>query len=214
MGISDNDAKKDGIRVTTEGGEFRKYKAYHIICSNCGCEYVKRQYNSYKEHLCDRCRLSRNRLIKTKKQAQEMENLLKYKTPKEIKFDKAIEEMKKRVSWDARYERCAKIAAKRVEAYGSIPEMIVAIELLYCGYSITPQQAIGRYKVDFLIPRQRIVIEVDGGVYHTKQKEDREAVIQLSLGMEWRILHIPAEYIRKHIKELDTMIQIATRGKK
>lgn len=204
MSISSIDAKRDGIRVTIEGNEFsRKYTAYHIICESCGTEYLRRRYNSDDEHLCDKCRYLKNKKIKAKANAE----ALNVNTRNEIKFQKAITEMKSQVKWDLKYDRCTKIAEKRVEQYGSIPEMMVAIELLYLGYSITPQQKIGKYRVDFLLPKIKTVVEIDGELYHTKQRTNREAVIQLSLGIEWKILHIPAELIRKDIKKLNTILQ-------
>ena len=203
MSISSEDAKRDNIRTTLEGGEFRKYTAYHIICESCGYEYIKRRYNSNDEHLCDKCRLIRNKKIKIKERV----DVLDVRTRNEIKFEKAIEEMKKQVKWNARYDKCVDIARKRVESYGSIPEMMVAIQLIYLGYSITPQQKVGKYRVDFLIESIKTVIEIDGAIFHAKQKDNREAVIQLSLGLDWKILHVPAELISKDILKLETILQ-------
>ena len=84
---------------------------------------------------------------------------------------------------------------------------MVAIQLLYLGYVITPQQKIGRYRVDFLIESIKTVIEIDGAIFHAKQKTNREAVIQLSLGLDWKILHIPAELIAQDILKLETILQ-------
>lgn len=203
MSISSQDAKRDNIRITTEGSEFRKYTAYHIVCDNCGNEYVKRRYNSNDEHLCDKCRYMRKKKI----QAKEKIDLEGVQTKNEIKFEKAIEEMKKQVIWNAKYKGCAEVAKKRVEFYGSIPEMMVAIQLLYLGYRITPQQKIGKYRVDFLIPRKKIVLEIDGKIFHAKQNSNREATIQLSLGLDWNIIHIPAELIRNDILKLEQILQ-------
>lgn len=203
MSVSSEDAKRDNIRTTLEGGEFRKYIAYHIVCEACGNEYTKRRYNSNDEHLCDKCRYMKNKKIKIKEQ----EDVSDVRTKNEIKFDKAIEEMKKQVKWNSHYDHCANIAKKRVEYYGSVPEMMVAIQLLYLGYVITPQQKIGRYRVDFLIESIKTVIEIDGAIFHAKQKTNREAVIQLSLGLDWKILHIPAELIAQDILKLETILQ-------
>lgn len=203
MSISDIDAKRDGIKVTLEGNDSRKYRAYHIICENCGLEYIKRRYNSSDEHLCDKCRYMRTKKI----QAKEKIDLEGVQTKNEIKFEKAIEEMKKQVVWNGMYQMCAETARKRVEFYGSIPEMMVAIQLLYLGYRITPQQKIGKYRVDFLIPRKKIVLEIDGKIFHTKQNSNREATIQLSLGLDWNIIHVPAELIRNDILKLEQILQ-------
>lgn len=201
MSISSEDAKKDHIRTTLEGNNYRRFTVYHIVCEACGNEYSRRRYNSNEEHICDRCKQMRNKKLKEEKSASS------FKSKNEVKFDKAIEEMKKQVSWNSRYEHCAEVARKRIEFYGSIPEMMVAIELLYLGYRITPQQKIGRYRVDFLIGSIKTVIEVDGKIFHTKATPNREATIQLSLGLDWKILHIPAELISKDILKLNTILQ-------
>ena len=210
MTISDIDAEKDNIKTTFVAGSIRSYNAYHIICENCGNEYIKRRYRSDAEHLCDRCKYYKNKTIKAKQRL--LDTLQEVRTNKEIRFDKAIDEMKSQLKWNKRYEHCASIAKKRVENYGSIPEAMVAIELLYLGYSITPQQKISKYRVDFLIGSIKTVIEVDGNIFHAKPKDNREAVIQLSLGLDWDIIHIPAELIRKDIKKLELILQ--HRGKK
>lgn len=210
MSISNIDAKRDNITTTLEGNEYRHYIAYHIICDSCGKEYVKRRYKSDDEHICDRCRYYKNKTVKAKKRL--LEELQETRTKNEIKFDKAIEEMKRQVKWNAKYQHCADIAKERVELYGSIPEMMIAIQLLYLGHRITPQQKIGKYRVDFLLPKLKTVIEVDGEMFHKKPKADREATIQLSLGLEWNIIHIPAELIRKDILKLALILQ--HRGKK
>ena len=210
MSISDIDAKRDNIKTTLEGNECRRYTAYHIICNSCGKEYIKRRYNSNDEHICDRCRHYKNKTIKAKQRS--LDALQEVRTKNEIKFDKAVNEMKTQVRWDSRYQHCSEVAKKRVESYGSIPEMMVAIQLLYLGHRIIPQQTIGKYRVDFLLPRLKTVIEVDGEMFHKKPKANREATIQLSLGLEWDIIHIPAELIRKDILKLDIILQ--HRGKK
>ena len=89
--------------------------------------------------------------------------------------------------------------------------------LLKLGYNIIPQQKIGRYKVDFAIPDQKLVIEVDGELYHGCEGEGkREATIQISLGFAWKIIHVPAEWIEKDIRKLKKVIEASTcntRGK-
>ena len=90
---------------------------------------------------------------------------------------------------------------------------MVAIELIRIGYSIIPQQKIKKYKVDFAIPKEKIVIEVDGSIYHKDvYKGYREAIIQLSLGLDWKIIHVPAEYISKDIQKLEQIIKILSKA--
>lgn len=85
---------------------------------------------------------------------------------------------------------------------------MVAIELVRLGHRVIPQQKIGKYRVDFLLKDVKMVIEVDGDLYHKDQfKGDREATIQFSLGMDWKIVHVPAELISKDIRKLKKIIE-------
>ena len=52
------------------------------------------------------------------------------------------------------------------------------------------------------------MVEVDGEIFHAKERnENREATIQISLGFDWKIIHIPAEKIRKNISKTDIIIK-------
>lgn len=136
------------------------------------------------------------------------ETVLKLQTPKEKQFDNAVESIRKQVNNFDAYKKPIELARTKAELYGSIPETMVAVELLKLGYHIVPQQKIGKYRVDFAIPKDKLVIEVDGYVYHRDNyKGEREAIIQLSLGLDWKIIHIPAERIRKDIAKLKQVIE-------
>lgn len=206
-------AIQDGIKIEegiARGG--MKVNIYCIPCDKCGNIVKKQVYSSEKIYLCEYCKKG---LARKKKQYIENE-LEQVKTKKEQAFEKAVERMELQVQNFNSYERAIQIAKTRVELYGSIPEVMVAIELIKLGYKIIPQQKIGRYKVDFLLPNEKLVIEVDGGLYHqSPHKGDREAVIQLSLGLDWKIIHIPAELISVDIKKLKVIIKkLATPGQK
>ena len=179
---------------------------YKIPCEKCGKILLKKQYSRARTYLCEYCR----GLIKNKKKALLSKELNEYdgvKTNKEKSFDKAVDKIKKQVKDFSLYNKPIQIAYTRCERYGSIPEAMVAIELLKLGYSIIPQQKVTKYKVDFAIPKQKIVIEVDGSLYHKERYGGgREATIQLALGMDWRIIHIPAELIAEDIQKLKTII--------
>lgn len=188
------EAIEDGIRI-----EQQKRMVYFIPCEICGKEIKKTQYVRHFNYLCDYC----NGLAKKKKKVELNQNA---KTKAEERFEKAILEIKKQITCLEDYEKSIEIAKTRLEKYGSIPEAMVAIELIHLKQKIIPQQKIGKYKVDFVIPNKKMIIEVDGSVFHSKQNSEREATIQLSIGVDWKIIHIPAELIRKDIKRLDTII--------
>lgn len=203
MSQSDIFAKKDGIEVVRHYG----LATYLVPCKQCGKIVPRRTYNPKRKNLCEYCELVYER--KCEAMEQEIWNLIK--TPKEQTFDKAVAKLYKQVKNFDSYKEAIEIAKKRTERYDSIPEVLVAIELIKLGYSIIPQQKVGRYRVDFAIPSEKLVIEVDGGLYHPNgPKAGRDGDIQLSLGLDWRILHIPADWISKHIKMLKKVIIAGT----
>lgn len=207
MNMSIAEANYDGIeRVYDENYPARGRKGayvYKIPCGCCGKIITKLHYRKDIVQMCDYCKLK----IKNKK-AELQKELIETKSKREKQFDKAVNEIKKQVKDFSKYEKAIKIANERAEKYGSIPEAMVAIELLKLGYSIIPQQKVGKYRVDFVIPKQKNVIEIDGSLYHKNvYKGDRESTIQMSLGIEWRIIHIPAELIAKNITKLNEIIQ-------
>lgn len=168
-------------------------------CQKCGTKLRKSTYNPSKEYLCDYCKLEKKRKEEALDQA--LWDILK--TLKEQQFDKAVARSYKQVDNYDTYKKAIDIAKTRREYYDSIPEAMVAIELIKLGYGVIPQQKIGRYKVDFAIPSDKLIIEVDGGLYHPDgPKVGRDGEIQLAIGLDWKILHIPAEWTAKHIKKL------------
>ena len=64
----------------------------------------------------------------------------------------------------------------------------------------------GRYRADFVLPDEKVVLEVDGTLFHTdrtKEKEiTRDNLIVLSLGSEWEVVRITDEDINKNITRL------------
>lgn len=211
MTKSDICAEHDGIQ--TERISNKKY--YHIPCSICGSIIKRKQYSSDKTYVCDYCKLS----LDEKKKSEQLQQLIKEqgkKSRKEMLFDKAVDEIKAQVDSMDEYQKAIEFALTRVERYGSIPEMMVAIELLRLRYAIIPQQKIGKYKVDFAIPSIKRVIEVDGSIYHANKNDGyRDVYIKLHLGPDWEVIHIPAELIRKHIRTLGSIInKTCNTGKK
>lgn len=197
-------ALHDGIDILQDE---RGYRTYLIPCCKCGRIIKRKQYTSEKDYFCDYCTLN----LKERKKAKDQIELDKIRSRKEQAFDKAVERIRKQVRNFDVYGKAIKIAETRAERYGSIPEAMVAIELLRLGYHIIPQQKVGRYKVDFAIPKQKLVIEVDGKLYHGKEGEGkREATIQISLGFAWKIIHVPAELIERDIQKLKKVIVAST----
>lgn len=167
----------------------------HEICVSCGSIFVSDGFHS--SRTCKRCL----------KERKERKKALNPKTKYEIRFENAVNEIYSQVTNKEAYQKAVNGASRAMYSYGSVPEAMVAIELVKNGYKIIPQQRILRYHADFVIPEKKLVIEVDGGIYHTKQT-GRDAEIQMALGFDWKIIHIPAELIRKDIQKLQKCIEL------
>lgn len=194
------DAIEDGIQFFGGHGRF----TYIIPCELCGGDVKRTQYSRTRNYICNYCK----GLIK-KKEKIVLDHIENVETKAERRFNKAVANIEKQVKNFQAYEKAINIAKTRAEKYGSIPEAMVAIELLKNKHKIIPQQKIGKYRVDFALPDIKMVVEVDGIIFHrrTERKEDREYAIQLALGFDWKIIHIPAELAAKRITMLEKAIQ-------
>lgn len=201
-----SDSVVDGIERVFDPNFKAKGKignfVYRIPCQNCGKIFLKQVYRKDILNLCDLCK---NDVSKKVKQIN-LPNLETVKTKCEVRFENAVEEIKNQVKDFEKYQRAIEIARQRKEKYGSVPEAMVAIELLKLCYKIIPQQKIQKYKPDFIIPKEKLVIEVDGEAFHSKENLEREMILQMSLGFDWTIIHIPAEKIRKDIQKVKRII--------
>lgn len=195
------EALEDGIEKIYDGVPGG---IYLVPCEVCGTKLRHRQYSRKRTYVCDYCK----GVIK-KKEKILLEHLEGIETQAEKRFAKAVENIRKQVKDFGKYERAIELAKTRVERYGSVPEAMVAIELLKNKYRIIPQQKVGKYKVDFALPDQKKVIEVDGELYHKNNRNSkREGEVQIALGFSWKIIHIPAELISKDITRLVKIINI------
>lgn len=187
------EAEKDGVIVLD--GECGRY-GYLIPCEVCGRKIRRTQYSRKRTYICDYCK----GIIKEKKKIMIPEGETKY----DMRFRKAVQAIEKAVKKYDTYERAIEIAKTRMYSYGSVPEVMAAIELLKNKLKIIPQQKIGKYRVDFVLPDLKVILEIDGKPYHTDlQKEGvRDIYLRLRLGMSWTIIHFPVEYIEKDVTKL------------
>lgn len=174
---------------------------YKVPCDVCGTKVIRGNYGRRLPCICDSC--------KAKKQQHKKEiekawfDVIEEKG--EHRYNKALDAIQKQVKDFSKYETAARIARKAQDKYGSVPEAMVAVELIKLGYRFIPQQKIKKYRVDFFIPDIPMIIEVDGEIYHSKQT-NREAEIQFAVGFGVKILHVPAELIANDIQKLGALI--------
>ena len=181
-------------------------KVYKIPCSKCGRLVGRRALSLKRTYMCEYCKKAKKKKWQAieKELSERIFDEITVQTKAEIKFDKAVQKMFEKRGDKEKYSKAIRLAKTRCELYGSIPEIFVAIELLYQGYKIIPQQKVAKYRLDFVIPDKRVVIEVDGKIFHSDQAKEAEKdfVVKNNLGAGWRILHIPTDYITKDMMKV------------
>ena len=207
--MSRADALRDGIKFDDNGYRI----LYSVPCQNCGKMHGRRNYTGRGVYLCPTCLELRHakRIAEVEELALSMPDA---ETKEEKRYRKAVEEIEKQVGSLEGYERAIEICRKATYKYGSVPEAMLAIELIKSGYRIIPQQKVGKYHVDFALPKEKLILEVDGSIYHTnKRKElEREASINYAIGLDWHFIHLPAESISKDVRKVVKYLKRGTQG--
>ena len=189
-----------GVGRGTNGATVYLYK-----CGKCGRKVQKLSLILDRPIYCDTCKTNAKakRIIadrRAQEDAKELESLLGIDHKAEDRYYKAT----KAVAKHGDYSKAIEAAKEYMSKYGSVPEAITAIILASIDAEFIPQYKIKRITVDFAIPSKKMVIEVDGALYHSdKFKEDRrDSEIKEAVGSDWTILHLPAESITKSPKVL------------
>lgn len=156
-------------------------------CVMCGNEFDDKNNKYY----CNGC-LEKMRFVKQSSMVDKAEKLLMKKMGH---FE--------RISEDNILE-CSKIVRKNIEngidKFSSIPEVAAAIQMQRIRLNYESQKKIGDAKVDFYIPEIKIILEVDGSIYHSDSNKNflRDRRIMSVVGEKWEIVHIDANKIPKY----------------
>lgn len=153
---------------------------------------------------CDKCE-------KPYKQEDEelMESYLIQKM--KIMWRRAVNNIEKQgFDMDDYYEEAHIILDMATEDYNkfqSSPEMMVAMELLRNRVQTKVQHKILRYRVDFLLPEYKVVLEVDGKMhdYRIKKDSNRDVAIMSELNngdKGWEIIRIPTKHLEQNLQRL------------
>jgi very-short-patch-repair endonuclease len=192
--MSYKEALKDGIAVRNQGRNLY----YSVPCTTCKKFFDVRYYHSIdlQHYKCSKC----------KEEVIVSEDLY-LKAVKEVRFERAITRLEKVTKINDDYVVAIKKVAKNLHKKGwfqSTEEIMVAIVLLKNNIKIIHQQKIKNYKIDFVLPEHKIILEVDGEMYHSNKSKEgiRDGEILLSIGLDWRILRISTERINKDVTKI------------
>ena len=193
------EAVEDNVRILNRG----RQKFYFPLCQHCGKEVKTPFYDTRKKYTCTLCKLMTDDEPKAEVT----------KETKEKRFDTAILRISGYVTNMEPYEKAINTVQKVLHNPGwfdSTEEVMVAIELIKHGYRINHQVPLKRYKLDFVLRDQKVILEIDGP-YHTektKAKEQlRDDIAIASFGADWEVLRISTDDINQNITRLTEAIE-------
>jgi len=199
------EAIEDGIRISDNKRDYA-IPEYFPLCSICGKEVKKASYDRNEHYFCKECRETKEIL---KRMDKSKKRVIKNSKTKERKFKEAVRRILKVGSINS-YDyaiACVEEALHNDGWFDSTEEIMVGIELIKNGLNPMHQVKCGRaYRVDFMLQEQKVIIEVDGSIFHAgkRAEEDKKrdfAIIE-ELGEEWEIVRIPDNLINKDITTL------------
>ena len=192
------EAKEDNVRVSR--GADRSY--YYPLCQHCGKEVKTPFYDRDKKYTCTMCKLMTDAEPKAEVA----------KETKDRRLDAAIMRISGYTVDMEPYEKAISAVKKVLYRQGwfdSTEEVMVAIELIKCGYRINHQVPLKRYKLDFVLRDQKVILEIDGPYHNekTKAKEQlRDDIAIASFGADWEVLRISTDDINANITRLSKAI--------
>lgn len=181
-------AIRDEVRIS-KAGQFGEYTLYHPACVKCCGECSVSKYDNTKVYICTKCKA---------KEKQSYRELRKARA-----FQRAVRKMKSSPTTRKLFSQYSG-AIEEVHAmiengvkFDSAEEILVAIQLTKDKIPFVTQKEIAGHKVDFLIADMKIVLEVDGVLYHTDELRDNEIDNQIknSLGVDWEVIRISDENV-------------------
>ena len=196
--LSDNELAVLGVK-RIPGNRGQRY--YIVPCDVCGKKIQVPTYNTMNFYRCLGCEkeraVDRNRIKKLVKERIELQECRNENVDFEHyhRFESAVENL------SPKYYFAIEQAEKFKEKFDSVPEVLACVELLYIGARVIAHQKVGSYTVDFCLPDEKVVVEIDGKLYHSNIDKEfrRDLALKNMLGSEWEIKHIPAETLKsKH----------------
>ena len=208
--MSYKEALEDKIPIQKDS---KGFNWYYPPCKICGTPVPNWSYTRSANYICNSCRTELVRL-----EVESRGNLLADK--KEEKLMRALKRIEKVTNVDD-YKKAIMLVRRgftNTSWYQSTEEIMVALELLKQGIEVHHQVKVYDYRVDFVIPALKVALEVDGSIYHNKNKKEalRDEVIAQKLGDGYEVIRIPTDNINTNITKLLPAIKavIYTRKKK
>lgn len=188
------DAKRDNIPTQQDS---HGYTWYYPPCWVCGAAVPSWNYLAGTKYTCDKCR----KIMALEKTAMSADK-------KQAKLKTAIKRISK-VANIAEYENAIRIVTRKLGTprwFQSTEEIMVALELISKKIPTHHQVKIYDYYVDFVIPKFKVALEVDGKPFHAyknkAEAEIRDELVADKLGPGWQVIHIDTVNINTNITKL------------
>lgn len=210
--MSHNEAIQDGIRFSVDKyGQFY----YYPRCKKCGEEVMTWSYKNNLNYTCQRCKALDYFSDKGKRYEQNFD-------AKERKFERAVERIKSKAGGAfSNYQHAIETIHEKLHRdkwFDSTEEIMTAIELVRRKVRARHQVQFGRYRADFVLPDDKIVLEIDGILFHTQKTKEkdkaRDNLIILALGPEWEVVRITDELVNQNITRLVPAIRRIKKSRK
>lgn len=187
------EAEQDSIPMTKD---CRGFWQYHPPCHICGASINSWNYIRGAVYTCRDCK----QLLVEKK--------LQEDSGKEKKLETAIKRVSK-VADIKKYDKAISWMRKNLDHRGwfqSTEEIMVAMELIRRGVKAYHQVKIFEYSVDFVLPEYKVILEVDGSIYHgkdkLKQQDLRDEIVSHKMGEGWQVVRISTDCINMNVTKL------------
>lgn len=199
------EAIADNVRYSqNKFGDLRYYPKCHV----CGAEVFTWSYIHGKKYTCKDCKEVERRTAQEVKRQQDLE-------ARREKLDRAIARIEK-CDDIRKYESAIHDVVIMIENGGHIfdstEEVMVALVLLKNDIPFRHQVRFGtRYVADFVLDDMKVVLEVDGDIFHNDDRvirqQTRDALIIATLGPSWELIRMKTSDINKNVKKLPAAIR-------
>lgn len=198
-GSSMTDEELNLLGVTRIKNDYGK-TVYFVPCVVCGKPIGTHSFSTDKIFKCDFCKseIAKKRKARIESAREELLGILADDLGTDYEHLKRFEKGASKFG-DA-YADNIETARKAIDKFDSVPEVVACIELLHIGVRVIAHQKVGDFTVDFCLPDDRIVVEVDGSIYHTDEAKEqmRDYAIMHMLGDGWEVRHVPSDAIMKN----------------
>lgn len=127
---------------------------------------------------------------------------------KKLMFERAVDILEHQridmYEYQEAMQAVQEFAAEQPDKFDSAYEMLAAIILINNRIDCKMQYKFGQYQVDFFLPTERVILEIDGE-RHTHRKgydTKRDQFIKSQLGNDWEIIRVKTEYLDQHADRL------------